>query len=833
MNKIVILILVQCLFFVQAGGQNPDAVRLKSGMIWDAGTVLPDTVPYHESFPVSVGFRKEFLLSNQALTAVLHVFADSRYILWINGVYVARGPNRFDPKRPEYDTHQVAGWLRKGKNTIAVLVQGGLSNYRFMYHQPGLGVVLEAMGPDGKVLASLNTDESWRCSSATRFGKPVVMLSGITDRIDEKLEQGDWLNPDFDDSGWSGAVAANRTSWGDFYPRMIPLLRETPVAGARILKITRDGRSVEMDAPLNVSMPLELKAPATILIDMGQMVRAWFEVDFKTDDESHLEIIPRQSYTNRTAGFLGSCHYTAGSRPGPRKYMTTDDYTCRLIYITLHSGSIKLNDFKVVERRYPFERTGSFRCNDDFLNQLWDMSMRTSEVNAVDGYIDGSEGGEWVTGLTDYPVTEVAFQAPDEAGKAVYSDLRLIGNQISRMALSQEGDGLIKGWHPSDWHKGPRDQGRGIHNYIEDSSPSWINLLRIYYDGTGDAALVERQWPVLETLIKWFLDRRTARGLVLAREFYLHFDNPVAFHVCEGATLNAFVYGALVDAAWLAKKTGRMERAAEYAEAARQLAEAYNRYLWDENSGTYYAGLEAGEKKLITPWPHEPWKKYYAAIDQEKEFLPATVQAAVMALSRGLVPENRLNSVRKYLLGHHHEFVSPVSYLYAFEAFYQMNTKEADQEAIEVMRKRWALMVGRKMPGTLGEQFDDQSYYCHDFGPVPSAFLSSYVLGVRRDGPLENKRIIIEPRLGDLTQASGVVITRHGPVPVEWNRMEHGGLGFRLVIPPGVTASVSFPKLSENPRLTINGKVERQAKVSSRFLTIKLGPGEYSGNITP
>jgi hypothetical protein len=461
------------------------------------------------------------------------------------------------------------------------------------------------------------------------------------------------------------------------------------------------------------------------------------------------------------------------------------------------------------------------------------MSMRTSEVDATDGYIDGSEGGEWVTGAIDYPVTEVAFSSPDKNGKPIYSDMRLLGNQISRMALSQEGDELIKGWHPSDWHKGPRDQGRRIHNYIEDSSLSWINLLRIYFDGTGDRDLVEREWPVLEKIVKWFLERRTGRGLVNAREFYLHFDNPLAFQVCEGATLNAFVYGALVDAAFLADKTGKKEEALQYSVAAAELKKAYNTYLWDRSSGTYYAGLKKEEKKLLSPWPHEPWKGYYASIDQEGETFPPTVQSAVMALSRGLVPAGRLALVQKYLILNHYDFVSPLSYLFAFEAFYRMNTDSADQEVLNTMRNRWSVMVARKMPGTLGEQFDDKSYYCHDFGPIPSSFIGSYIMGVRRDGPIGNRRIIIEPRLGDLTEVQGVVVTRHGPVPVYWKRTDTRGLDFRIKIPEGITASVSIPKPSEKPVLTIDGRAENRARHTDRFLIVELGQGDHFGNILP
>jgi alpha-L-rhamnosidase len=434
MTVLKILLTVLFSVYIQIYGQNPDALKLKSSMIWDATTAIPDTVPSRQSFPVSVGFRKYFIISEKPVSAMLHIFADTRYLLWINGAYVARGPNRFDPKRAEYDTHTITKWLKKGHNTIAVLVQSGLSNYRFIYHFPGLGILLEAKDKTGQILKQVTTDTTWRSSSSTRFGPPGILPGGITDNIDEHRENADWIAPDFDDSSWKTTVKTDGSHWEKFCKRMIPLLSETTIDGGQIIKIIQGTNTDDTKRPINGSMPLELTAPATISIDMGQMVRAWFELDFESENESSLELIPRQSYTDRTAGFLGSCNYMTTSRPGRRTYMTTDDYTCRLLYLKLHKGKIKINGLKVVERRYPFDRTGSFRCNDDFLNQLWEMSMRTSEVNATDGYIDGSEGGEWVTGTIDYPVTAVAFSAPDEHGKPVYSDMRLLGNQISRMA---------------------------------------------------------------------------------------------------------------------------------------------------------------------------------------------------------------------------------------------------------------------------------------------------------------------------------------------------------------------------------------------------------------
>ena len=225
----VLFILMSSVPAALGSAVDPIGIALRGAMIWD----VVDT-----SSPASVGFRKEIILSGTPASATLHIFADARYVLWINKTYVARGPNRFDPKRPEYDTLNVSDYLNKGPNTLAVLVQSRLSNYRFINHTPGLSLLLETKGEDGQVLDRFATDATWRSSALIRFAPPVVMLSGIADRIDEHREPGDWIAPGFDDSNWKTAVAVDGNHWGVFQKRMIPLLRESKVDGAQILTIT-------------------------------------------------------------------------------------------------------------------------------------------------------------------------------------------------------------------------------------------------------------------------------------------------------------------------------------------------------------------------------------------------------------------------------------------------------------------------------------------------------------------------------------------------------------------------------------------------------------------
>ena len=79
-----------------------------------------------------VSFERKFSLS--AVTpATLHLFADTRYRLWVNETFVAYGPGRFVTSHPEYDTHDLTPLLRRGENTLRVEVNYyGCSSYQTM-----------------------------------------------------------------------------------------------------------------------------------------------------------------------------------------------------------------------------------------------------------------------------------------------------------------------------------------------------------------------------------------------------------------------------------------------------------------------------------------------------------------------------------------------------------------------------------------------------------------------------------------------------------------------------------------------------------------------------
>lgn len=170
----------------------------------------------------------------------------------------------------------------------------------------------------------------------------------------------------------------------------------------------------------------------------------------------------------------------------------------------------------------------------------------------------------------------------------------------------------------------------------------------------------------------------------------------------------------------------------------------------------------------------------------------------------------------------------PVTYYWVFQELYRMNSAGRDLEALQEMRRRWGRMIRESDDtGTLWETFDG-SETCHNYGAVPAYFLSSFVLGIRLDGPVGNKRLIIEPRLADLATAEGVVVTEFGPVPVSWERQANA-LAFRLEVPKGTQARLGIPD-GDAASLILDGRPIR-ANLQGRCATVVISAGVHVGRI--
>jgi len=92
-----------------------------------------------------VRFRR--LFSYKGGPATLHITADSRYVLFVNGRCLGQGPVRAWPWSWRYDTYDLVPFLREGANVIAVLVNHyGEGNFQYIPGPPGLLAQIEMDG---------------------------------------------------------------------------------------------------------------------------------------------------------------------------------------------------------------------------------------------------------------------------------------------------------------------------------------------------------------------------------------------------------------------------------------------------------------------------------------------------------------------------------------------------------------------------------------------------------------------------------------------------------------------------------------------------------------
>jgi alpha-L-rhamnosidase len=662
------------------------------------GASLQQTMVWANALPQSqfVAFRRTFSLSGTPRQASLYLFADARFLVWINGRYASRGPARFEPAGPEYDSMEVSHFLQPGNNTLVVLVMADGSNGKMCHHVPGLTARLNAGGD-----TLLVSDPSWKWSDRTRYQNAQIDWGNTDDQIDARVEDGDWTKPAYDDRTWKKAARIDGAQWGPLSARRIPLLRETEV-------------SVKLASP--GSLPVTLTANQKLDFTTDGLIQAYTMLDLEAEAGSELSL-----------DYAG-IKYVA--RAGRQTYISSDTHGFSGGSITVKSGRVTIYALKLVERLYPFDVVGSFKSSDEALNRLWALCARSCQVFSEDSYVDCAdrERTEW---MDDDPpafdITRTAMAGPKPGGGVLYSDPRLLKEMLRRTALTVQPDGWIKAHTCSDRFD--------IHAKMEDRACDWVEGARRYYESTGDLKLIREIWPVIVRQMNYFLARRTPRGLVLAREWEV-WGNPLGYVTCEGAGLNAFIYKALVDAAYLGHAIGEKRQAAEFDAAAQDLAVAFNKVLWNEKDGTYYSGYTEDYEKA------KGGRKVDVSL--EGNLIAATMFPALFALDQGIVPDERRARVVSYLLAHRQQADRVMTFYYLFKQLYAAGTDALDKEVLQTLRVKWAGMLDGGWH-TTWEEFEGASK-AHIYGLFPGYFLSSYVLGVRLDGPIWNQRLLIEPQ---------------------------------------------------------------------------------------
>lgn len=190
-----------------------------------------------------LAFRKTFNVPEDYEEANLHITADSRYFLYVNGQFVGWGPVRSWPFEQFYDTYSIKHLLIPGENVIAVLVTHyGISTFQYIEGRGGLLAQLDFL-KNGELIQSIGTDSSWKTMEHKGFNRASVRIScqqAWAEIYDANNFPHNWTEPYFDDSHWKKAVEIGPVSihpWTSLIPRDIPFLTNEPVFPKRVISI--------------------------------------------------------------------------------------------------------------------------------------------------------------------------------------------------------------------------------------------------------------------------------------------------------------------------------------------------------------------------------------------------------------------------------------------------------------------------------------------------------------------------------------------------------------------------------------------------------------------
>lgn len=385
-----------------------------------------------------VFFRYEFVLETDVKSSSCYVLADSRYVLYVNGEAVSKGPAPFDPRRPEADKVDISAFLKKGKNVIAAHVLWfGMGEGTYVPSNPGFILNADIALSDEKSF-NVCTSKNWKCCidrSHTPGMHQQSFMRALQEVFDARVYQESWNAVGFDDSGWLAAAEcdtpSNKPTICDSKSsldyscicadesaidvRSIPFMREIPFGDMDIIgkgdvlwnRPYSDWFDYRIDGSFSIEnyISSELGKEATIpalkenegvIITFGglsEQISGWVEIEVDAPSGTVIEIMEQESFEPESPWF--DTHYYNWQRiicKEGRNLFRTFEYFC-FKYVQLHihgnSSDVKINRVSAVRRLYNFNCDISFSCSDEKLNKVFNANANTIKNCVQDVMTDG------------------------------------------------------------------------------------------------------------------------------------------------------------------------------------------------------------------------------------------------------------------------------------------------------------------------------------------------------------------------------------------------------------------------------------------------------------
>jgi hypothetical protein len=411
-------------------------------------------------------FRKKVSLNNQPEKFLVHVSADNRYKLFVNEQMVSIGPARGDITHWNYETIDLAKYLRSGENTVAALVWNEGEQKPEAQISYRTGFLMQGANFKDSIW---NTDSTWKCLQDTAYKALQVSMNtyyvtGPGEQINLTNSLKGWQKNDFNDAGWKKAVAISGA-----YPKNI-LMMDMPVgwnliastlpsmemSNQRLQKTIRESaKNIPAGFPEHkISFTIPAHSSDTILLDQSFLTNTYPTILFAKGSGAKINLgyaealftkYPAKGNRNETAGkiFVGKEDQLISDGSENQSFTALNFRTYRYLQLIIQTKEepIIINDLFGTFTGYPFIRKANFSAANPLYNQILDIGWRTARLCAWETY-------------TDCPYYEQLQYIGDTRIQALVSiyntgDERLVKNALNQMNESRLPEGVTLSRHPS------------------------------------------------------------------------------------------------------------------------------------------------------------------------------------------------------------------------------------------------------------------------------------------------------------------------------------------------------------------------------------------------
>ena len=709
-------------------------------------------------------FRRTFKLVSLPAKFVIHVSADNRYELFVNGERVAAGPARGDLKHWRYETLDIAPHLRAGKNVLAAVVwnYAELAPMAQMTNETGFMVQ-----GDGSEEAEANTGGAWKvfndegrqAISYDSRGDLGYFVVGPGERLDASRYPWGWEKLDYDDSSWGAAQvvapaaprgAQDSPSRWFLVPRSIPLMEETPQRLARLVRSQGVGPAGDFTGGHSpVTVPAN--SHAILLFDQSHLTTAYPELTVSGGKGGEVTLTYAEAlFKNREKGnrnetegreIVGYQDQFLPDGGDHRMFRSLWWRTYRYLQldITTQGEPLILEDLIAAFTAYPFQMRAQFSSDDPELAKMWEVGWRTARLCAHETYMD-------------CPYYEQLQYGGDTRIQALISlymtgDDRLVKNAIESLDESRTPEGLTQSRYPS-W----------LPQYIPPFSLFWIGMMHDLWWYHGDAEFLRGYLPGVRNVLVWFEDRLARSGLLGRMEWWNFVDwsgsfkdgDPPMEKDGQSAILSLQFVAALRAAADLEAAFGSAQEAEHDRALAARITAAVYKSCWDPS------------RHLLADTPaRKQFSQHANILATLEDAVPAAVQPALM---KTVLTDPSLTQA---------------TYYFRFYLFRAMKKAGLGDQYLGQLGP-WRHMLGLGLT-TWAETPEPTRSDCHAWSAHPNFDLLATVAGIE-PAAAGFRQVEIRPHLGSLHELTATLPHPQGEIQVSYKR-EGKSLTADVVLP--------------------------------------------------